>query len=145
MPSVLPLLGVSLLPAVLVLAMVCSLAEPRRGSSSPAHRHAAPAARGPRKAYDFSATVPARHRDPGRRTDRWRRPGCGVAARERAALRLLGFEPGQATVVVRADPDVPTDKVQRLIETAQEAGFAQCVLRPAELSPASNDAQGIKP
>ena len=31
-------------------------------------------------------------------------------------MRLLGFEPSQATVVVRADPDVPTDKVQRLIE-----------------------------
>ena len=39
--------------------------------------------------------------------------------RERGALRLLGFEPSQATVVVRADPDVPTDKVQRLIETAR--------------------------
>ena len=34
---------------------------------------------------------------------------------------------------IRADPDVPIDKVQRLMETAQEAGFTQCVLRPAEL------------
>lgn len=49
--------------------------------------------------------------------------------RERGALQLLGFEPPQATVVVRADPDVPTDMVQRLMEKAQEAGFTQCVLR----------------
>ncbi len=56
--------------------------------------------------------------------------------RERGALRVLGFEPSQATVIVRADPDVATDKVQQLIETAQEAGgFSQCVLKPAEPKP----------
>jgi biopolymer transport protein ExbD len=52
--------------------------------------------------------------------------------RECGALRLLGFEPSQAMVVIRADRDVPTDNVQRLIEEAQHYGFSQCVLRPAE-------------
>ena len=65
--------------------------------------------------------------------------------RERAALRLLGFEPSQATVVVRADPDVPTDKVQQLIETAQEAGFSQCVLRPAGNVRSLSQAEDPKP
>ena len=45
-------------------------------------------------------------------------------------------------VVVRADPDLPTDKVQQLIEKAQEAGFSRCVLRPAE---PSHSAQTVKP
>ena len=96
--------------------MVCFSLSREEEVGPPAHRHAAPAADGPRNACDFGATVAARRRDPGRQ----RLPDDALAAawqRERAALRLLGFEPSQATVVVRADPDVPTDKVQRLIET----------------------------
>jgi biopolymer transport protein ExbD len=144
MPSVLPLLGVSLLPALLVLAMVClSLSREEEVVRLPTGTLPRPpvvretpiiAVRLSRQGTVTLAGEPI--------------AGDALAAawqRERAALRLLGFEPTQATVVVRADPDVPTDKVQRLIETAQEAGFAQCVLRPAELSPASNDALGIKP
>ena len=60
-----------------------------------------------------------------------------VWQRERGALRLIGFQPSQATVIVHADPDVPTDKVQRVIEKAQEAGFTQCVLRA--------NSEGMKP
>jgi biopolymer transport protein ExbD len=62
----------------------------------------------------------------------------GLAAawqRELAALRLLGYEASQATVVVRADLDLPTADVQQLIETAQAAGFTRCVLRPGEPPP----------
>ncbi len=63
--------------------------------------------------------------------------------REREAVRLLGFEPSQATVVIRADADVPTDKVQRLMEQAQEAGFSQCVLRPWERGAGGAPAQRV--
>ena len=51
---------------------------------------------------------------------------------EGAVVRMLGFEPSQATVVLRAEPDEPTEAIQRLIEQAQQAGFRRCVLREAE-------------
>ena len=133
-PSVLPLLGVSLLPALLVLPLVCfSLSREEQSAGLP------------------TGTLPRPPivRETPRISVRLSRQGAVILAgqeiadgalaaawqRERRALRLLGFEPAQATVVVRADPDVPTDKVQRLIETAQEAGFSQCVFRPVEAPP----------
>ncbi len=121
--------GVSLLPALFVLAMVCfSLSREEQSVRLPTGTLPRP----PIVRETFTISL------------RLSRQGAVVLAgqgiadnaltaawqRECRALRLLGFEPSQATVVVRADPDVPTDKVQRLIETAQEAGFSRYVLRP---------------
>ena len=141
MPSVLPLLSVSLLPALLVLAMVCfSLSREEEFVRLPSSALARP------PAVDETPLISLRLSRQGVVT----LAGQGIAddalaaawQREREAARLLGFEPSQATIVVRADPDVPTDKVQRLIETAQEAGFSRCVLRPAE---PSGESRGPKP
>jgi biopolymer transport protein ExbD len=129
--SVLPLLSVLLLPALLVLAVVClSLSREEEIVRLPTGTLPRPplvretpliAVRLSRQGAVVLAGQPVAE-------------GVLVAAwrRERGALRLLGFEPSQATVVVHADPDVPIDKVQSLIEAAQAAGFTQCVLRPAE-------------
>ncbi len=139
MPSVLPLLSVALLPPLLVLAMACfppsreeqsvrlptsALPRPPIARQTPTiavqlSRHGAVTLAGQAIADDALAAA-------------WQR--------ERGALRLSGLEPSQATVVVRADPDLPTDNVQRLIETAQKAGFTRCVLRAAEVPrPKSQD------
>ncbi len=142
-PSVLPLLGVSLLPAALVLAMAClslsheeqSLRLPTTSLPRPARIREMPAVAvrlSPQGEVMIGGQTIA---------------GDALAAawqRERGALQLLGFEPAQAMVVIRADRNVPTDKVQQLIETAQECGFGQCVLRPAEPVPgAAGDNLGV--
>jgi biopolymer transport protein ExbD len=140
-PSVLPLLGVSLLPTLLVLAMVCfSLSREEETSRLPTSTL-------PRPPIVRETPVIALHvsRQGGVTLGGQAIADAALAAawqRELAALRLLGSEPSQATVVVRADPEVATDKVQRLIEQAQEAGFSQCVLRPADVPPPSHDARG---
>ncbi len=128
MPSVLPLLAVSLLPALLVLAIACFslsreedlvclptgiLPRPPIVRQSPTIR-----VRLSRQGTVILAGQPTAE---GALAAAWQREGV--------AMRSLGFEPSQATVVVRADPDLPTDKVQHVIETAQAAGFAQCVLQ----------------
>jgi biopolymer transport protein ExbD len=131
MPSVLPLLGVSLLPALVVLAMACfSMSREEESIRLPAGTLPRP------PAIRETPTISVRLSRQGAVTV----AGQAIAEddlaaawqRERAALRLLGCEPSQATVAVRADRDVPTDKVQRLMEKAQDAGFTQCVLRPVE-------------
>jgi biopolymer transport protein ExbD len=130
MPSVLPLLGLSLLPALLVLAMVCfSLSREEEAIRLPTGMLPRPpkvvetpviSLRLSRQGAVTLAGQAIAEGDPA------------VWQRERKALKLLGFEPSRATVVVRADPEVPTEKVQCLIEKTQEAGFSQCLLRPAE-------------
>ena len=143
MPSVMPLLGVSLLPALLVLAMVCfSLSREEQLVRLPTGTLPRPPAvrATPQIAVRLSRQGAVTLAGQAIADD-------GLAAawqRERGALRLLDFEPSAATVVVRADPDVPTDKVQRLMEKAQEAGFSQFVLRGAEdprPKTAANDAR----
>jgi biopolymer transport protein ExbD len=126
--SVLPLLSVSLLPALLVLAMVCfSLSREEQSVRLPVGTLPRP------PIVRETPTIAVRLSRQGAVT----LAGQGIAddalptawKRERGALQLLGFEPSQATVVVRADGDLPTDRVQRLIEQAQQAGFARFVLR----------------
>jgi len=131
MPSVMPLLGVSLLSASLVLVMACfSLSREDEAVRLPTSTLPRP----PR--IRETPTISLRLSRQGAVTLGGQEIADGALAaawqRERAALRLLGFEPPQATVIVRADRDVPTEKVQRLIEQAQQAGFAQFVLRLAE-------------
>ncbi len=128
MPSVLPLLGVSLLPALLVLAMVCfSLNREKETIRLPTSMQPRPPMirETPTITMQLSrqgiVTLGGQPIVGGTLTAAWQR--------ELAALRLLGFEPAQATVILCADREVPTNKVQRLIEKAQEAGFTRCVLR----------------
>ena len=129
--GVLPLLAVSLLPALLVLAAMCmslkheeesirlpdgTLCRPPRVRQTPAipvllSRQGTVTLAGQTIAGETLAAA-------------WQR--------EQAALRLLGYEPSQATVIVRADRNVPIEQVQGLMETAQRAGFTQCVLRAME-------------
>ena len=52
--------------------------------------------------------------------------------RECDAIRFQGIEPARATVILRADREVPTGMVQELIELAQRIGFEQFVLRAQE-------------
>ena len=131
MPGILPLLGVSLLSASLVLAMVCfSLSREEQLIRLPAGTLPRPPMVRESPAIAVRLSRKAR-RDRGWPSDGRGQPRRGLQARAQIH-RLLGFEPSQATVVIRADADVPTDKVQRLMEQAQEAGFSQCVLRPWE-------------
>jgi biopolymer transport protein ExbD len=143
MPSVLPLLGVSLLSALLVLAVVCfPLSREEETIRLPIGTLPRP------PMVRESAAITLRLSRQGVVTLGGQPIAESVPAawqRERAALRLLGVEPSQAMVIVRADRDVPTNKVQRLIEQAQEAGFSQCVLRPADAASLSHDARGPGP
>jgi len=144
MPSVLPLLGVSLLSALLVLAVVCfPLSREEETIRLPIGTLPRP------PIVRESAAITLRLSRQGVVTLGGQPISEGVLAtawqREHAALRLLGIEPSQAMVIVRADREVPTNRVQRLIEQAQEAGFSQCVLRPADVAPLSHDARGAGP
>jgi biopolymer transport protein ExbD len=131
MYSVLPLLGISLLGALLVLAMACfslsredeSVRTPSGTFPRPPSMHQTPTI-SLRVSRTGAIALGGEEITDGALPAAWQR--------ERTALRLLGSEPSAATVVVRADRDVATVKVQRLIEMAQRAGFTQCVLRPAE-------------
>jgi biopolymer transport protein ExbD len=139
MPSVLPLLGVALLPALLVLAMACfSLSREEETIRLPSGTLARPPVVRDRPTIEVrlsrqgAVTLAGQAIADGDLAAAWQR--------ERGALRLLGCEPSQATVVIRADADLPTDKVQQLMEKAQAAGFSRCVLRADETGPAQ--AQG---
>jgi biopolymer transport protein ExbD len=142
MPSVLPLLGVSLLPALLVLGMICStLSREEETVRLPTNRQISPL----RKAASGWPRPPTVRQTPTISV-RLSRQGvvtvagetiaddslAGVWQRERAAVGLLGFEPSQATVVLRADRELSTDRVERVLEAAQAAGFSHCVLRTLE-------------
>jgi biopolymer transport protein ExbD len=129
-PAILPLLGAALVPAMLVLAFECmSMNGAEEVSRLPAGLAGPPV-------MVESPVISVRVS----RNGAVMIAGQAVAAdslaaawqRERAAVRLLEFEPSQATVVLRADPDVRTEVVQHLIEQAQQAGFQRCVLREAE-------------
>jgi biopolymer transport protein ExbD len=138
LPAVLPLLGVALVPAVLVLALVCfSLGGEEELTRLPAGTFARPP--GVRETPKISVRIT-------------RQGGVIVAGeaiadadsaavwqRERAALQPLGWRPSQAAVVIRADRDVPIERVQQLIEQAQAAGFQQCVLCAMETPPDSGE------
>jgi biopolymer transport protein ExbD len=50
-------------------------------------------------------------------------------SRERAVLELRGDSPASATVIVRADGDAQTGRVQELIEICQRSGFEKFTLR----------------
>jgi len=142
-PSVLPLLGVSLLGTLLVLAVICfSMSREEEAVRFPTGTLPRP------PMVREMATVSVRLSRQGVVTLGGQAVAGPMAAawqRERAALQLLGLEPSQATVVVRADADVPTDRAQRLIEQAQEAGFSQCVLRTVELPPPPHAERGANP
>ena len=121
MPSVLPLLGVSLLPALLVLAMACfSLSREEESVRLPTGTLPRP------PMVRETPTIAVRLSRQGAVT----LAGQAIAdddlaaawQRERGALRLLGFEPSQATVVVRADRGRAHRQGPELIEEAQEAG-----------------------
>ncbi len=129
-PVVLPLLGAALVPVVLVLALVCtSMNREEELARLPTGLARPPALR---ETPIISVWL--------RRNGAVTIAGQAVAAdallaawqRERVAVRLIGFEPSQATIVLRAEPEVTTDVVQHLIEQAQQAGFQRCVLRDAE-------------
>ena len=129
-PVILPLLGAALVPAVLVLALACmSMNYAEELARLPASLARPPALR-------ESPVISVRLSRNGAVTIAGQPVAADALAaawqREHAAVRMLGFEPSQATVVLRADPDEPTEVVQRLIEQAQHAGFQRCVLREAE-------------
>jgi biopolymer transport protein ExbD len=124
---VLPFASAALVPAVLVLALVCtSLNRAEETVRLPV----------------VIARPPAVHESPSISVRLFRQGALTIAGqavadtarvaawqRESAAVRLLGFEPARATVAVYADPDVPTAMIQHLIEQAQQAGFQKCVMR----------------
>ncbi len=126
MPSVLPLLGAAMIPAVLALVLVCASLNraeelvrlPRDMARPPALRESPVIS--VRLSRQGVLTIAGQTVANDARAAAWQR--------ERAAARLLGFEPAQATVVLRADPDVPTGTVQQVIQQAQQAGFQRCVL-----------------
>ena len=131
MPSALPLLGASLLPALFVLAMVCVSLS---GEEESIHLPMGTLPRPPVVRETPAIALRLSRQGGVALAGQAIAEGALAAAwqRERGALRLLGFEPSQATVVLHVEGDVPTDNVQRLMETAREAGFSRCVLRPAE-------------
>ncbi len=134
--GVLPLLGISLLPTVLLLAVICVslggesqlIRLPRGTLARPPQTRDTPTI-SLQLSREGIVTVAGQATAPEALPAAWQR--------EQAALRLLGCEPAQATVVIRADAEASTGQVQRLMETAQAAGFARCVLRPAIVVPAS--------
>jgi len=125
--TILPLLGVAMIPAVLVLVLVCaSLNRAEELVRLPAEMARPPAVRvSPVISVQLSRqgvlTIAGQTVAIDARAAAWQR--------EQAAVRLLGFEPAQATVVLRGDPDVPAGTVQQVIEQAQQAGFQRCMLR----------------
>jgi len=52
-----------------------------------------------------------------------------LLAAQREALKKQGSTPGEATVIVRADRDAPTGRVQELVEIAQKLGYEKFILR----------------
>ena len=46
-----------------------------------------------------------------------------VLGRERSYFEDIGTDIGEVTVVIRSDGDVPAGRIQKLIQTGQEAGF----------------------
>jgi biopolymer transport protein ExbD len=144
LPSVTPLLAVSLLATLIVLAIAClSLSHEEDFIRLPITTLPRPPISGE------TPTISIRMSRQGVVT-----LGGQVIAdnalittlqHECGALRLLGFEPTQATVVVYADRDVTTAHVQELIEKAQSCGFSRCVLRTAELSNVAVPSQGPRP
>ncbi len=129
-PVILPLLGAALVPAVLVLALACtSMNRAEELARLPTSLARSPATRespiiSVRLMRNGAVTIAAQAVASDALAAAWQR--------ERAAVRMIGFEPSQATIVLRAEPDVATDVVQHLIEQAQQAGFQRCVLREAE-------------
>ena len=128
--AVLPLLGAALIPPVLVLALACmSMNRAEELARLPASAARPPATR-------ESPIVSVRLSRNGAVTIAGQAVASDALAaawqRERAAMRILGFEPSQAMVVLRADRDITTKAVQHLIEQAQQAGFQRCKLREAE-------------
>ena len=139
MPSVLPLLGVSLLGVLPVLVMACfALSREEQSVRLPTSTLPRPPVVRERPAISLrisqqgAVTVGGQTIADDDVAAAWQHE-CG-------ALRLLGFRPSQATVVVRADPDVPIDRVQRDRKSAGGRLHAMR-MRPAE----SPDAAGTRP
>jgi len=124
---ILPLLGTALAPAVLVLALVCaSLNRAGETVRLPSAVVRPPALRespvvSVRISQAGAAAIAGRPVAAGQEGAAWQR--------EAAAVRLLGFGPSQAKVIVHADPYTPTAAVRQLIDAAQGAGFRQWLLR----------------
>ena len=53
-------------------------------------------------------------------------------ARRRDSIRAAGFDPATVLVIVRAEAEVATDRVQRFIALAQEVSYQRFVLRPSQ-------------
>ena len=54
---------------------------------------------------------------------------AGALTRERQVLELRGDTPANATVIIRADADAQTGRVQELIDICQRTGFEKFTLR----------------
>jgi biopolymer transport protein ExbD len=54
---------------------------------------------------------------------------AAALSRERRVLELRGDSPTNATVIIRADADAKTGRVQELIEICQRSGFEKFTLR----------------
>jgi biopolymer transport protein ExbD len=54
---------------------------------------------------------------------------AGALTRERTVLELRGDTPANATVIIRADADAQTGRVQELIDICQRTGFEKFTLR----------------
>jgi biopolymer transport protein ExbD len=128
--SVLPMLAVSLLPALLVVGMACL----EMSNQEEAYRFPGVLPRPPKSREAPAISVRLSRQGGLTVAGEPIAVGAWLAAweRERAAVQLLGFQPSQAVVFVHADGEIPTDKVQAVIETLQESGFTHCVLRTAE-------------
>jgi biopolymer transport protein ExbD len=123
---VLPILCAALVPVVVVLAMVCTSINRAEELVRLPEDVAQPSA------VRESPVISVRLSQQGALTIDGKPVTGDVRAawqRKSAAVRLLGFEPAEATVAVYAEADVPTYKVQQLIEQTQQAGFRKCVLR----------------
>ena len=60
-----------------------------------------------------------------------------ILKKERDAIEILGGDPAQAVVVVRAAGDAPTGQVQTLIASGQRLGLQRFALPPGDDRPGS--------
>jgi biopolymer transport protein ExbD len=127
-PGIVPLVSAALVPAAVVLVLACSsIYRAEVKARLPASILAWPpaAAESPiisvQLSRDGAMTIGGQIVSAENLAAVWQR--------ERAAVSVLGFTPGQATVAIHAEPDTPTDLVQQVIEQAQQAGFERSILK----------------
>lgn len=125
--TILPLLSVALVPVTVVLALVCtSMNRAEEAVRLPAGIACPPVVRespviSVRLSRENAVSIAAQAVAAGDEPVAWKR--------EAAAVRLLGFTPSQATVVVHADVDAPIAFIRQLTDTAERAGFRDFAFR----------------